>query len=247
MAKRNYNIPSSKIAAIALGVGFTFTEIWTNVEFVAQSEGWTSSPVATVVAASVGAAAALPYAERAAKLSHWIKACGFTLLFLLMAVYSIGASVDRIGSMRDRKVDSAKVDNQKARAARELYEVRKKTMESECTVRGTKCRKAEELRDEALKMLSEKPGERTVDSMATRLSAVLPFASVEQVELYYPLSLPIALQLGGFLLLAFGLAPGKPVAETKAKTKRKTGTRKPRKPQPPKKALGEVVQLRAVK
>jgi hypothetical protein len=39
--------------------------------------------------------------------------------------------------------------------------------------------------------------------------AVLLFASVEQVELYYPLSLPIALQLGGFLMLAYGFAPGR--------------------------------------
>jgi hypothetical protein len=29
---------------------------------------------------------------------------------------------------------------------------------------------------------------------------------VEQVDLYYPLSLPIALQLGGFLMLASGFA-----------------------------------------
>jgi hypothetical protein len=61
--------------------------------------------------------------------------------------------------------------------------------------------------------------------MASRISAVLPFASVEQVELYYPLSLPIALQLGGFLMLAFGFAP----EETQAgQTPRKKVNRKTR-------------------
>ncbi len=226
MASRSQTtpIPYSKLTAVSLGAGLIGVEIWTNVEFVARSEGWASSPVAMVVAASVGAATALPFAERTAKQRHWFKACGYALFFLLMAVYSVGASVDRIGTVRDRKVDSAKVDNAKARAARELYEVRKRTAESECTVRGSKCRKAEELRDEALKALSEKPAERTVDSMAARISAVMPFASVEEVELYYPLSLPIALQLGGFLMLAFGFAPGQ--TEPEAKTRRKKGNRK---------------------
>jgi hypothetical protein len=244
MARRTNHIPTTKIAAICLGVGFTAVEVWTNTEFVAQTEGWASSPVATVVAASVGAAVALPFAERAAKQSHWFKTVGFALFFGLMAIYSVGASVDRIGSMRDKKVDLAKGDNAKARAARELYEARKRTAESECTVRGSKCRKAEALRDEALKELSDKPVERTVDSMATRISAVIPFASVEQVELYYPLSLPIALQLGGFLMLAYGFMP-KPIEA--AQPRRKKANRKPAKPKapkPPKKALGEVVSLR---
>jgi hypothetical protein len=215
-------IPLSKLTAVLLGAGLVGVEIWTNVEFVAKSEGLASSPVAMVVAASAGAAAALPFAERAVKQGDWFKASGFVLLFLLMAVYSIGASVDRIGSLRDGKTDSAKVDNAKVRTAHELYEVRKRTAESECIVRGSKCREAERLRDEALKALSEKPAERTVDSMAARISAVLPFASVEQVELYYPLSLPIALQLGGFLMLAFGFAPEGTEA---GHTRRKKGNR----------------------
>jgi hypothetical protein len=227
MASRSKPTPISysKLTAVLLGAGLIGVEIWTNVEFVAKSEGLVSSPVAMVVAASMGAAAALPFAEYAAKRRWRFLTSGFVLFFLLMAVYSIGASVDRIGSLRDGKTDSAKVDNGKARIARELYEVRKRTAESECTVRGSKCREAERLRDEALKALSEKPAERTVNSMAARISAVLPFASVEQVELYYPLSLPIALQLGGFLMLAFGFAPEGTVA---GQTRRKRQNRKPK-------------------
>ena len=178
--------PVAKISAIGLGVGFTCTEIWSNVEFVAGSEGLASSPVAMVAAASVGAAAALPFAERAVKQRQRLKAAGFTLFFLLMAVYSVGASVDRIGTMRDQKTDSVKVDNGKTLTARLLYEDRKRTAESECTVRGSKCREAERLRDEALNKLSEKPVERQANSMAMRISAVLPFASVEQVEQRQP-------------------------------------------------------------
>jgi hypothetical protein len=227
MASRSMPTPISKtkLTAVLLGAGLIGVEIWTNVEFVAKSEGLVSSPVAMVVAASAGAAAGLPFAEHAAKRGWRLLAFGFPLFFLLMAVYSIGASVDRIGSLRDGKADSAKVDNGKVLAARELYEVRKRTAESECTVRGSKCREAERLRDEALKALSEKPAERTVNSMAARISAVLPFASVEQVELYYPLSLPIALQLGGFLMLAFGFAPE---GTELGQTRRKKGNRKTR-------------------
>ena len=52
----------------------------------------------------------------------------------------------------------------------------------EYAVRGTKCRKANKLRDEALKALREKPAKRTVNSMAVPISAVLRFASVEEVS-----------------------------------------------------------------
>jgi hypothetical protein len=55
-------------------------------------------------------------------------------------------------------------------------------------------------------VFSKKPAERTVNSMAARISAVLRFVSVDEVELYYPLSLPITLQLGGFLMCAFGFS-----------------------------------------
>jgi hypothetical protein len=61
--------------------------------------------------------------------------------------------------------------------------------------------------------------------MASRISAVLPFTSVEQAELYYPLSLPIALQLGGFLMLAFGFVPEGTEA---GHTRGKKGNRKTR-------------------
>jgi hypothetical protein len=59
--------------------------------------------------------------------------------------------------------------------------------------------------------------------MAARISAVPRFVSVEEVETYYPLSLPIALQLGGFLMLAYGLAPGRIEL---GHTRRKKGNRK---------------------
>jgi hypothetical protein len=143
---------------VFLGPGLIGVEIWTNVEFVAKPEGLVSSPVAMVVAASVAAATALPFAQHAAKRGWRFLTFGFALFFLLMAIYSTGASLDRIGSLRDGKTDSAKVDNGKAQIAHELYEVRKKTAECECIVRGSKCRETERLRDEALKALSEKPG-----------------------------------------------------------------------------------------
>jgi hypothetical protein len=91
------------------------------------------------------------------------------------SVYSVGASVDRVGTMRDQNTDSAKLDNAKARTA--------------------------------------------------RISAVLRFVSVEEVETYCPLPLPIALQLGGFLMLAYGFAPG---WIELGHTRRKTGNRKRR-------------------
>jgi hypothetical protein len=90
---------------------------------------------------------------------------------------------------------------------------------------GVRCRAAEEAFKQARERLLEKPVQRVIDSMGTRITAVLPFLTPEQVRLYQPLTLPIGLQFGGYLLLAFGFAPGSVAAQPR----RKKGNRK-RKP-----------------
>jgi hypothetical protein len=59
--------------------------------------------------------------------------------------------------------------------------------------------------------------------MAARIAAIVPFMTAEQVALYQPLALPLGLQLGGFVMLAWGFAP----EGTEARhTRRKKGNRK---------------------
>jgi hypothetical protein len=240
MASRSNNIPLMKFVATGVGLALCGVEVWLNAEHIAQVEGWASSLVAAVVVASIGAAAALPLAERAAKAGQIAKAIGLALFFLLMVAFSFTASVDRIGSKRDGEVVSARGDNTRVKLAREAYEAAQRTAKAECEpVRGRKCRAAEEAVTKARESLSAKPAERVEDSMARRISAAMPFLTAADVELYQPLVLPLGLQLGGFLMLALGLSPRRAEPESKVK-------RRPRKKAVAKlkaKRLGTVVNF----
>jgi hypothetical protein len=228
--KRKPTIPLSKITAIGIGVSLAAVETWLNVDFVSKTEGLLSSPVAAVVASSVGAAAAIPYAERSAKQGHWLKAFGYALFFVLMVCFSITSSVDRIGTKHDRQTDSIKADNATVQLRREAYAAAQRKQEAECTKHGPRCRAAEDATEAARKGLIENPAQRVEDPMAARISAVLGFVTAEQVALYQPLFLPVALQLGGFLMLAYGFGPRLTEA---GQPRRKKGNRKPRKPRKP--------------
>ena len=186
---------------------------------------------ATVVVASIGAAVFIPVGEAAWKTGQWFKAIGCFAVFLFMGAYALLASVERIGSYRDTSVASAQTDNARAGLAKEAYDDAKRTESRECTKPGFKCRAAEETVKQARKSLLEKPVQRVADSMATRITALLPFLTPEQVALYQPMTLPIGLQFGGYLLLAFGFAP----ASVAAQPRRRKGNRKRK----PKKALAQ--------
>ena len=115
--------------------------------------------------------------------------------------------------------------------AKEAYAEAEKIWDRECTEPGARCRAAEEAVKKARERLLEKPVQRVIDSMGARITAVLPFLTPEQVRLYQPLTLPLGLQFGGYLLLAFGFAP----ASVAAQPRRRKGNRKRK----PKKALAQ--------
>ena len=199
--------PIVKLVATALGIAICGVETWLNAEYIAQAEGWGSSLVAVVITASVGAAAALPIAEHACKSGQWLKGAGLILFFLLMAGFSLTSSLARMGGKHDGEVSAARAGNARVTLAREAYDAAKSAAEAECADgRGNRCRAAEKAVTEARKGLQEAPIQRQEDPMARRIAAVLP-VSQQTVELYQPLLAPLALQLGGFLLLAFGFAP----------------------------------------
>jgi hypothetical protein len=226
MASHTNNIPLMKFVATGTGLALCGVEVWLNAEHIAQTEGWASSLVAAVTVASIGAAAALPLAERAAKARQLAKAIGLAFFFLLMAAFSFTASVDRIGSKRDNETVAARSGNKRVRLVQEAYDAAKKTAGAECANGQTKaCRAAQQAVKQARESLSAKPEERIENSMAKRISAALPFLTAEDVELYQPLILPLGLQLGGFLMLALGFSPRHVEPQPKvAKRKRSKGT-----------------------
>jgi hypothetical protein len=161
-----------------------------------------------------------------------------------MAGYTLSASVERLGTYRDVKITSALAGN--AKVGKEAYDAAVKTAASECTMRGARCRAAEEAVKRARESLSEKPVQGVADSMGARIIAVLPFLTPEQVQLYQPLTLPIGLQFGGFFLLALGISPRprstKPAEggqTRRGKQNRKRGSQK----RPAKKTLGTAANV----
>lgn len=202
-----------KMVAIGLGALACGAEGWMNAEHIAHAEGWASSLVATTLIASASAAASLPLAERAWKASQQAKAVLLIVFFLLMASFALSASIARVGGKHDSDVSTAQGDILRAQLAEEAHRDAKQGVAAACTdkTRGsTACNKAQSKLDKAREALVKAPAPRaTANSMADRITAVLPVTE-QQVRIYQPLLLPLALQIGGFVLLALGLAPGRP-------------------------------------
>jgi hypothetical protein len=209
IAPMSHHIPATKATATALGLALCASETWLNVEAVAHVEGWMSSLVAATAIASIAAAAALPMAERAAKSGHITKAFGLILFFIVMAGFAFTTSTARVGGKHDGEVAATQGDNTRAKLAADAYAAAQKVEKAECEKgRTSRCRKAEKATAEARTKLAAAPTEKTEDSMAVRVAAILPI-SADTVQTYQPLLLPTAFLLGGFLFLALGLAPRK--------------------------------------
>jgi hypothetical protein len=124
---------------------------------------------------------------------------------------------------------AARADNTRVALAREAYAAAQKAMEAECVKRGPRCRAAEEAVTKARESLSAKPAEHVEDSGAARIAAIFPSLTTADVTLYQPLILPFSLQIGGFVMLAFGLSPRRREPEPKV-AKRKRRKKAPTKP-----------------
>jgi hypothetical protein len=177
-------IPYAKILAAIGGAGLTAAAVWLNAEHVAVAEGWNSPLVLAGVIVTLCAASAPPMAERAAKTGQPLKAAMIWLFFVLAVGFSLSASIARSSGYVAGKIASAESGNKAVQLAEEAYAALKASVTAECVKRGDKCRKLEEKLEEARKALAS-----------------------ASVQLYVPLLLPLGLEFGGFIFLAFGFAP----------------------------------------
>jgi hypothetical protein len=199
--------PHDKIAAVIAAVPLIVAETALNAEHLAQAEGWMSTLVLGAVGATLAAAAALPIAERAAVRGYWLKAIGLGLFFATMLAFSFTTSVSRVGSKMDGEIAEAGSHNGKLILAGDAYHAAQEAQKTECaTGRGSRCRDAEKATGAARLALAAAPAPKTEDAMTRRLASVTGL-SKETVQLYQPLLFPLALQWGGFMFLAYGLAP----------------------------------------
>ncbi len=208
MADDAYHTPILKVVATGIGTLLCATETWLITDHIASAEGWTSPLVAVIIIAVIGAAAALPFAEHAAKARQSAKAVGLVCFFLLMTTFSFSMSLERVGGRQDEESVNIHSENKNLSLAQDAFTTAKETAQKECnTGRGNKCREAEAEVKRTREALQKIPAQKEENGMAKRIHGVLPFLSIENIELYQPLLLPIGLQLGGFLMLALGLSP----------------------------------------
>jgi hypothetical protein len=231
VAKRTKHYPIAKIAATILGLAAGALEIWLNSEAAAQPDGWLSLGVVLVAVPSLLALAALPIAEHAAKAGQWFKAIGFIVLFAGMAVYTISTALNGVGGRKDQAVTTVQHGNKLASLAQDGYAAAQKAEKIECVEgkeRTKRCRDAQATLTKAREDLMKAPAERVEDSGSMRITAILPFLTPEKVRLYQPAILPVCLELGAFLMLAFGLSPRRkePAKAPEAKPKKTRGPRK---------------------
>jgi hypothetical protein len=202
----NDNRPVWKCAATIGGVALTASSLWLNAEHIAHAEGWQSPLVLAGVVVTICAAATPPLAERCQKEGAWLKAICLWLFFAAAVAFSLTASISRTSGHRDNEVATLESGNLRSRLAQEAYRTALECRTA-CRDFGTSgCRKAETALQAARNGLKAASPVRASDPGAQRLAAVLN-VSEASIALYSPLVLPIALELGGFLLLAVGLSP----------------------------------------
>lgn len=244
--RKSKHTPFDKVAATLAALPLIAAETALNAEHLAHAGGWLSTLVAGAIGATIAAAAALPIAERAVAQGCWLKAAGLAIFFAAMLAFSFSTSVGRVGSQADGDLAAAQSHNGKLMLAREAYQAATATQEAECgSGRGPRCRAAETALTAAREALQAAPAAKAENAMAKRLAAASGLSEAT-VALYQPLIFPLALQLGGFVFLAYGLSPRR---ETALKAKPKPKARAKRTPKPRK--GGKVVafdapRLRAV-
>lgn len=198
--------PIWKIAATVGGIALTSVAVWLNATHIAHAEGWASPLVAAGIIITICAAFTPPAAERAAKTGQPVKAIVLWIFFSLAVLFSLSASISRSSGYADGKIASAGQINLKAQLAEEAYKSAQTTQADECKKRGSKCRAAEDAVKAARAALATAAPVVAADPGSARLAAVLGISEAT-VAMYGPLLLPLGLELGGFIFLAFGLSP----------------------------------------
>lgn len=231
MAKRTYD--RRRIVATGIGTGLVAYSAWLSWLHFQEP----SAPIAAVVGATLFHFSEASWGERARA-----RSLAFFGLGVLAVAISLSAVLDRTATVKDRSVQERQAANtgwstadQAARDAREEVAAAEAAASSECSSgRGPRCRGLEERVEAARKRLSEARTQLVAagapiaeDSGAKRLAALLPITEAN-VSLYQPLMLPVWLELGGLVLLTYGLSsvPQRKKVPSRAVKKRRKATTK---------------------
>ena len=216
---RHYSVP--QWIAMALGGGLLGLQTWLLLEHALAAPGTSSALIASVPFVTVTLAAIPSLMEACLRARAPLKALGLLLVFGLLVGYSLPQAIGRAGEVRDVKIAEAKASHRPLRLLQE--ELRRalvrvddadREVKRECTGGfGPKCdgwqrtmaerqARADQLTGDIAKLAPPKIGA----SDAPRIAAVLGISEAA-VNLYQPLFLPVAMELGVWVLLWLAFSP----------------------------------------
>ena len=195
-----------RVVATLTGAGLTGLSGWYAWEHFHD----VSAPIAAVVGAGM-----FHYSEQCWRDRHPIRALQFLVLGVLAASITLFATLDRVASAKDRRIQEKQSENlarveaqgAKTRAEAELAEAQAAADRECASGRGPKCRGLEQRAEAARQRVSVASAElvrlgATIaeDSLAKRLAAYTG-VSEANVQLWQPVMLPAWLDLSGLVLL----------------------------------------------
>lgn len=229
--------PSSWLnPAIVLGGTLYILDQSLNINYMLENKSKIDLLLA-VPLAGLAATACAPYIRTCWQNKQYDYVIGLIIMFKCFAVFSLGASLDRVASDLDSKVQNTKSRNLPAQLAMKAYNKAEKTFEEaeqakiqECaTGFGTKCRSRIKLLEQAKKAFQEAESkvkafgsvQQHKSAMAARI-AKMTSLNEDIVLMYFPFALPFGIWLGSIVFIGIGLTR---YPETIVKTE----TKKPQK------------------
>ena len=207
--------------AMGLGTALLALQTWLLTEHATHAAGLSPALLAAVPVVTVTLAALPLLMEHCLRHRAWLKAVWLLILFALLVGYSLPTAIGRAGEARDAKIAEAATSTRPLElATAELTRTLARIDDAEREVKrecksgfGRKCEgwkrtlaerqaSAKALRDDIAKLAPPKVGA----SDAPRIAALLGIAEAT-VNLYQPLFLPLAMELGVWILLWIGFSP----------------------------------------
>jgi hypothetical protein len=211
-------------ALIVAGVACVGTEVFGTFEFLIEKHGrWNYLVVGGLIVTSL--AGVLPMAAEYARRNRMWKlmvvcwlAVPLTLAFVFtVAIQRTGTVMDTDEAGRRQLVERISIARTEIGEAEAQLAVDKAAVKRNCDVWGPICTTAKDAQGATERKLTDARavlktnGVEIDDSMIRRLVAYLPFLMKEQVQLYYPMLLPMSLALLGSVCIAIGSRRREPV------------------------------------
>lgn len=235
MAKQKQRYSAAQKGAITVGLALTLLDAYGAFQYASKLEGGAVNYLVLAAPLVALAACTLPFfAERAWQEGrHW-KAVLLLLAFTPAAGFVVQTALERVATAQDQVRSTRQNANRPVALAREALKAAEKELDdakadrkAECDDGpGAKCRdkkgeeeKARKRVSDARTTLASAGVEVGADPAATALQAMVPFLTVETVELYRPAVLPVTLLIVGFTLIAYGASQGRDKKPEKVKAK----------------------------